>query len=92
MKGKRAFKRISLMVDKNAWLDRGANRTALDHSKIVRALVAAFRASGLDLARFESEQDLAVIATCGLRSAASQFPGYRLPKREPGGVDQRYIP
>jgi hypothetical protein len=89
MKNKRASIRVNVVLDGegNAWLDRHAGRASLlDRSKALRALVAALRASGLDLARFKSEQDLAVIATCGLRSAASQFPAYTLPKGKPGSA------
>ena len=91
MKDKRKFTRTNVMLDSegNAWLDQQASGAALDRSKILRALVAALRASGFDLARFQSEDHLMVVCTAGLRSAAGQFPNYTLSKREPGSLGMK---
>lgn len=80
MKNTRQLIRTNIVADAEAlaWVDQQTSGTALDRSKILRTLVAALRASGLDLTRFGSEQELAAVCTVGLRSAAAQFPNYTL--------------
>jgi len=91
VKDKPALRRLNVMLEKDTWLDEQASRAAFDRSKVLRALVAALRGSGMDLPRFESEEQLAVVCMLGLRSAAVQFPQYTPVKDKPGSVGRECV-
>ena len=84
MNHERAFIRVNLVLNGalSHWLDqqteaiRRAGGAKVTRSGIVRAILAALRGSGLDLTRYRAEDQLMVVATVGLRSAALQFQGH----------------